>query len=238
MKSAKDEIIRILNGMVYRKRLDMFHSFIETFAIRLNFAAEKNMIEVRSKRFNEIMEQHTSEDHAVFTKLGNLLIEAFKEEAKNGPTDVLSEIYHMSKLADKTLGESYTSPDVSALLADVAVEPVKKNMFKHIESKGYVSVYDSACGAGSTLLEFAKYMYENNLNYTKQLYAEGWDIDLMSICMAYIQLTMYGIPAKLYHKNTITLEEFSVWRTLTYIRGGVKIKKYDDKGEENKDVHN
>lgn len=219
MKTAKNEIISILTNIRYRDRISMFRDFVESFAIRLSFVSDKDMIGVRTKRFNAIMKQYSSNEHAVFSRLGQLLIEALKQESENGPQDVLSEIFHTAGLDDKSAGESFTPPDISLLMANLAIEPVKEAMIERIKTKGYVSLYDCCSGAGSLFLTFAKVMYENGLNYCTQLLVEGWDIDLISVCMTYIQLTLNGIPAILRHKNTITLEEYSVWHTYTYVSG-------------------
>jgi len=217
-ESYKHEFVKILNGMSFRTRVDMFRDFIETFAIRLNLVADIDMSDVRIKRFKEIMKRHSEKDREVFGVLGRLLIEALKQESKDGPADVLSEVYHRTELADKQMGESFTPPDITMLAAQLCLAP--ERMIERIREKGYTTVYDCCSGAGGMFLAFARVMYANKLNYCKQLYVEGWDIDLISVCMSYIQLTLNGIPAKVIERNTITLETKSVWHTLTYVTGG------------------
>jgi len=45
----------------------------------------------------------------------------------------------------------------------------------------------------------------------------GEDLDIHCVLMAYIQLSLYGIPAVVLHGNTITTEEFDRWYTPIYI---------------------
>ena len=39
------------------------------------------------------------------------------------------------------------------------------------------------------------------------------DIDIRCVWMAYIQLSLYGIPAVVIHGNTLTMETWSQWYT-------------------------
>ena len=49
---------------------------------------------------------------------------------------------------------------------------------------------------------------------------EECDLDFKCTCMAYIQLSLYGIPAVVEHANTLTCEVFSRWYTPVYLWNG------------------
>lgn len=59
-----------------------------------------------------------------------------------------------------------------------------------------------------------------NVNHCSQIVVTGVDIDLKCVHMAYLQLSLYGIPAVIIHGNTLTCEEWSRWYTPSYIMGG------------------
>ena len=56
-------------------------------------------------------------------------------------------------------------------------------------------------------------MKRHKIDYQTKMRAVATDIDLKCVHMAYIQLSLYGIPAVIIHGNTLTVEEWSHWFT-------------------------
>lgn len=69
------------------------------------------------------------------------------------------------------------------------------------------------------ILAAAEVMMSKGLNYCEHLVVMATDSDPRCIHMAYIQLSLYGIPAVVIHGNTITLQEQTRWYTPMYILG-------------------
>jgi hypothetical protein len=89
-----------------------------------------------------------------------------------------------------------------------------------IEKRGFVTVGEPACGSGVMVISFAKAMKEAGHNYCSHMVADCVDIDIKCVHMAYIQLSLYGIPAIVRHGNSLTMETWSQWLTPVYIMGG------------------
>lgn len=53
-----------------------------------------------------------------------------------------------------------------------------------------------------------------------QLVVTAVDVDLKCVHMAYLQFSLYGIPAVVIHGNTLSVEEWSRWYTPIYIVNG------------------
>lgn len=53
-----------------------------------------------------------------------------------------------------------------------------------------------------------------NLTIVTITFFVAQDIDIRRVWMAYIQLSLYGIPAMVIHGNTLTMEEWDRWYTL------------------------
>lgn len=51
------------------------------------------------------------------------------------------------------------------------------------------------------------------------------DIDIKCVYMAYIQLSLYGIPAVVVHGNSLTVEEWSKWYTPIYLLDGWPLRE-------------
>lgn len=58
-----------------------------------------------------------------------------------------------------------------------------------------------------TRIELGEFWYRHNTFFVAQ------DIDIRCVWMAYIQLSLYGIPAMVIHGNTLTMEEWDRWYT-------------------------
>ena len=72
-----------------------------------------------------------------------------------------------------------------------------------LHKKGYLSVCEPCVGSGGMVLGFAKAMYNNKMNYCDQMVAYCCDIDIKCVHMAYLQLSLYGIPAVIIHGNSL-----------------------------------
>lgn len=84
---------------------------------------------------------------------------------------------------------------------------------KALKEKPYVTVNDPCSGSGALLLGYAGAMKRHNIDYQEKMRAVATDIDLKCVHMAYIQLSLYCIPAVIIHGNSLTVEEWSHWFT-------------------------
>ena len=56
-------------------------------------------------------------------------------------------------------------------------------------------------------------MQRKGIDYRRKSFFVAQDIDIRCVWMAYIQLSLYGIPAVVIHGNTLTMEPWSHWYT-------------------------
>ena len=73
-----------------------------------------------------------------------------------------------------------------------------------------------ACGSAGMVIALAHCMVVAGMNPSEQLYATCTDIDPMVADMAFIQLALLGIPAKVVTGNTLTLQASRVRYTPVY----------------------
>lgn len=57
-----------------------------------------------------------------------------------------------------------------------------------------MSVSDCACGAGATLIAFANYCLSRDINYQLHVLFIAQDIDYLTACQCYIQMSLLGMP--------------------------------------------
>ena len=129
-------------------------------------------------------------------------------------------------------GQFFTPQHISEFMGKIAAIDVGRT----IDEYGYCSVLEPASGSGTMVLGFAQAMKEQGYNYQKQLLAQAVDIDIRCVHMTYLQLSLYGIPAVVIHGNSLSMEEWSHWKTPMYLLGGWPIhsafqQRYEEKNE-------
>lgn len=75
------------------------------------------------------------------------------------------------------------------------------------------------CGSGGLLFQAVGQMIEKGYDITNELVVFANDVNPRSVHMAYIQLSMYGIPAVVSRTDIFALQEADRWYTPAYIIG-------------------
>ena len=115
-------------------------------------------------------------------------------------------------------------PENACRLDDRRVHLHYENALKFIrrcEGKYDLIIVDSSDPFGPSEGLFTREFYGNcynalkddGINYQNSVYVEAWDLDMVCALMAYIQFSLYGIPAIVVHGNSITQECYSEWYT-------------------------
>ena len=72
---------------------------------------------------------------------------------------------------------------------------------------------------------FCNAFRESGFNYCKNLLLMGQDIDERCIWMAYIQCSLYGLPAIIQQMDTLQMKEYGEpWYTPVYIFDGWNVR--------------
>ena len=81
------------------------------------------------------------------------------------------------------------------------------------DKEGPVTINEPACGSGTMIIGTVWAMKRKNFDFQRKSFFVAQDIDIRCVWMAYIQLSLYGIPAVVIHGNTLSMEEWSRWYT-------------------------
>ena len=84
---------------------------------------------------------------------------------------------------------------------------------------------EPSVGGGVTAIAFVNVMIRHKYNPQEQLLIVCNDLDLKSVYMTYIQLSLLGIPAIVEHRDTLTNELYDTWYTPFYFLKGFNFKK-------------
>lgn len=123
--------------------------------------------------------------------------------------DVLGNL-HMQIAPNSALGQEFTPYSIARLMSEITTgDLTNKQRADLLDGKSYVSMTDPACGAGVMAIAKAEALNNRHIDPKKHLRAHLTDIDRTACDMAYLNMSLRGIPAVVSHGNTLSLEQFS-----------------------------
>lgn len=125
--------------------------------------------------------------------------------------DMLGPIYMElgSSSTQKWGGEFYTSHEVVRMMAKLTVGDVTVPLDRP------VSFCEPASGSGGMMLACAEHMVERGFS-PLNMEVTCMDISKLACDMCYVNLSLCGIPAQIVHGNTLSLQTWGGWRTVTW----------------------
>jgi len=226
------EIIKLIEQASRRYGIhQVFNDFLEMAAISISNTVDFAQHKGREERYLKLINSYDKEHQQLFPRMLAHLVQALEEKTRTfGPEDVLGSIFHTLELHTKSKGQFFTPQHISDLMANlVCGDEIQKT----VEDKGFVSLYEPAAGSGVMVTSFCKAMLNKKMNYCDQLVVTAVDIDLKCVHMAYLQLSLYGVPAVVIHGNSLTGEEWSSWYTPIYLKDNWRWRKRFGSADEN-----
>ena len=182
------------------------------------------------QKYLQTVKQYTKEQAEEFSKLLAFLVMALEEKYQ----DFLGEVFMRLNLGNSSIGQFETPYTVSKFMAEINFSELEVS--QKIANNHLITLSEPCCGSGGMIIAFAENMKEHNFNYQKHLYVEAIDIDEMSFMMAYIQLTLLGIPAKVIQGDTLTLKFQQVLYTPFYFISGISYRLKQTKEKDVKQI--
>lgn len=192
----------------------VFSDFVEMSALSISNAVDPAERDEREARYLAIAAQYSPEELALFPQMLGELTSALEE----GFDDVLGRLFHELELHSKWHGQFFTPYELAHTIALMTLGD-RPHMTREIEAKGYLNALEPACGAGAMVIALAAAMKDQGINYQRSLHVTAVDIDPKCVHMAYLQLSLLGVPAVVVHGNSLSLEERSHWRTPMHVFG-------------------
>lgn len=188
------------------RRSEVFRDFITLAASELDMARIRSPENIENSR--RICGRYQPDDTDAMKRLFCLLVEGLAGEIH----DFLGALYMEQELGADEMGQYFSPSCISRLMAGLLMPGAQET----IKRDGWMTLDEPACGSAGMVIAFAYWMGEAGLNPSEQLYATCTDIDPMVADMAFIQLALLGIPAKVVTGNTLTLQTSRVRYTPVY----------------------
>lgn len=168
----------------------VFFDFIKMCAISIYNSFAKN--EELENDYLATIKKYQKEDQELLSEWFAQLIMMY--ERSNDIVDILGPLYMNKKLNDSRMGQVFTPAHISDLMAEISVGDETK-IKNDLEKNGFISICEPCCGAGGMVLALVKALKKRNINYQQQILVQVEDISDICAYMAYVQLSLYGIPA-------------------------------------------
>lgn len=196
----------------------LFKDFCQTAAIALANKVDKRQYARREKLYLDIVGQY-KQDKEVVLAFCDILGEVALSLADT-PADVLGPVFHQLELHNRFKGQFFTPHPLCAFMAHMLVG-TKADTNLLLKQHGFLRALEPTCGSGAMIIALAETLKDIDINYHEQLHVTAIDIDPKCIHIAYIQLSLLGIPAVLIHGNSLNPRDIrELWYTPAHIIGG------------------
>lgn len=216
------QIIRLAESVHHTQPRDVLADFAEIWASAFLSTVQLDKRAELLARFHALQEKYEQHHRGIFKSMLDELEQALTID----PGDVMGQVFMQIGSPNQARGQVFT-PD--CLCETMAMLQVGDGVAlqKLIDEKGFITVQEPACGSGATVIAFAKQMMVKGLNYQQHMHATAIDVDIRAVHLAYLQLTLLHIPAKVIHGNTLTLDCWSQWHTPAHAMGlfGPKLRR-------------
>jgi type I restriction-modification system DNA methylase subunit len=125
--------------------------------------------------------------------------------------DILGGYYMESALSSKGQqwnGEFHTPKTICDLMGQMVMGDTEW------PAEGPITVCEPACGAGAMILSLAQVCPPA---VRRRLRVTAIDINRTACDMAFINTTLWGIPTRIIHGNSLSLEYWAAWSNIHYI---------------------
>ena len=203
----RNELISEIKTLAQSNGLNtVFTTFLEITATSIAAQMDPANADEREKRYQELASKQTPEALSSYARMFALLTLSIMEHAED-PCDVLGDVYHELKLNNEWNGQFFTPDHICRFMAQLTGLDVPK------DKEGPITINEPTCGSGTMVIGAVWAMQRKGIDFRRKSFFVAQDIDIRCVWMAYIQLSLYGIPAVVIHGNTLTVEEWSHWYT-------------------------
>lgn len=244
-EKLKQEFSEKLKSLAHnRRRHEVFSDWAEISALALHQAPYNDGFRVKDDKYRQLEERYLGFVSKYQREGLNIIAQMFgvvQLSLAYSKRDFVGRLYEElemdSQKAKQSGGIFFTPYPVAKSMAQMTLEA--NSLEQTIAQQGFVSISDPACGAGGMLIAAVETLEELGFDPQEVLYFEATDIDRLCFHMAYIQLSLLGIPGRVIHGNSLSQETWAIWETprlqvIGAIRGQVELEEEESGDEDSK----
>lgn len=202
-KPPPSDFRRVLEQLAHR------HDTRSVFDAFVRFAACALAAQTREAEYLEEAKRWEKPDLELFAQaLGALVMEMEDRPFE----DILGGYYLEFALSTKGQqwnGEFHTPKPVCDLMARMTLGDMAS-----LPAEGPITVCEPACGAGAMILSLAQACTPE---VRRRLRVTAIDVNRTACDMAFANTTLWGVPTRVIHGNSLSLECWAAWSNIHYI---------------------
>lgn len=214
-----NEIIKLLDKGTYKvNRHEFLSDVFECGAIAISNAMDKTQYQRREEKYLQIIKKYQPDMRELIVEIFQQIFILLTQQTNPaiGFNDYLGELYMRSETSNSKAGQFFTPYHVSKMSAALSIDG--NEVKKALEQDKILTLNEPSCGAGGMVLAAAEILYyKYHFNISRNLLVECSDIDSRCVHMAYLQLSLAGIPAVIFKRDTLSMETWERWETPAYI---------------------
>lgn len=184
------------------------HDTRKVFDAFVRFAACALAAQTREPEYFEELKRWNKDEMKCFADaLGALIL-----EMEQRPFEDIIGCYYMefalSTKGQQWNGEFHTPQSICELMAGITYGDGSE-----FPAEGPITVCEPACGAGAMILALAKVVTPQ---VRRRLRVTAIDINRTACDMTFINTTLWGIPCRVLHGNTLSMEFWNAWSNIHY----------------------
>ena len=214
-----NDILKVMNKGVYKIGThELLSDVFQCGAIAISNRFDKRHAEEREKIYLQIMQKYDKESRLLISELFSMIYGVLSRQifTNVGFNDYLGELYMKSETSNSKAGQFFTPFHLSRLCAEMTID--EGIIKKHMSQDKILTLNEPSCGSSGMILAAADILYNRyKFNISRNLLVICSDIDSRCVHMSYLQLGLAGIPAIIYHQDTLSMNTWDVWETPAYI---------------------
>lgn len=221
-----NELNKLIEKLTYKQnKWSVLTDLFEISAIVISNKFDLVRFNEREKRYLDIVKKYDADEMQVMCEAFAKIYVLLTGMIDHGFDDYLGRLYMMSGTSSDKAGQFFTPYSVSQMCAQVTLDKERLKMDE------IIAMHEPTCGSGGMIIAVVEELHKRGFNYANNLFVECGDIDARCVHMAYLQLGLAGVPAVIYHRNSITLETWDVWHTPALCMNWLRFRKLVNSNE-------
>ncbi len=212
-----NDIVKRLDKFAYRvSRHELLSDIFACSAICISNRFDKIHFREREDMYLSIINKYDEADRMLIAEAFTMIFELLTSQIDHGFGDYLGELYMKSDTQNTKTGQFFTPYSVSKASAEMTIDGALVK--EYAENNKILTLHEPACGSGGMIMAAVDVLYNKyKFNYSHNLLVECGDIDARCVHMTYLQLSLAGVSAVVYQRDTLSMQTWQRWETPAYI---------------------
>ena len=210
-----EDIMKVIEKGAYQYgRLELLSDAFHCGSIIVSNRFDAGRAPERQTTYENIMGKYDPNGKVLLQDLISRIISLLSKQifSNVGFDDYLGRLFMLSNTNSKWAGQFFTPYSVSKLCSTITIGAA--DVDGCIKADDVLTLNEPTCGSGGMILAAADVLYNQyRFNISRNLLAVCADIDARCVHMAYLQLSLAGIPAIIYHQDTLSMKCWDTWIT-------------------------